>query len=77
MPKSIIEQLEIKPVRWIDDVLEVALQHMPTPLEDDAAAEASAQGKSKKTDALRPHQYPRYLILKSEAYASLFYLFLG
>jgi ATP-dependent Lon protease len=56
IPRSVIEKLDIRPVRWIDDVLEVALQHMPTPLEE-GAAETAAQGKSKnkKTDAIRPH----------------------
>jgi ATP-dependent Lon protease len=58
IPKSVLDKLEVKPVRWIDDVLELALQHLPTPLEDAAGDEAAAQGKSKrskKTDAIRPH----------------------
>ena len=29
IPKNIKDQLEIKPVKWIDEVLQVALQHMP------------------------------------------------
>ena len=29
IPKNIKDQLEIKPVRWFDEVLQVALQHMP------------------------------------------------
>ncbi len=35
MPANIIEHLEIHPVRWIDQVLGVALQRMPEPLTDE------------------------------------------
>jgi ATP-dependent Lon protease len=31
IPQNIKESLEIKPVKWIDEVLEVALTHMPAP----------------------------------------------
>jgi len=34
IPDNIKAQLEIRPVRWIDDVLEIALTEKPTPLED-------------------------------------------
>ena len=34
IPENIKEQLDIRPVRWIDEVLEIALTEMPTPLED-------------------------------------------
>ena len=34
IPKNIKQQLSIKPVRWIDEVLEIALKEVPTPLED-------------------------------------------
>ena len=35
IPKNIKEKLNIIPVRWIDEVLELALQHMPVPKDDD------------------------------------------
>jgi ATP-dependent Lon protease len=35
IPANILQDLEIKPVRWVDEVLEIALQSMPTPLSDD------------------------------------------
>lgn len=35
IPDNIKEDLAIKPVQWIDDVLQIALQHMPTPLSDE------------------------------------------
>jgi ATP-dependent Lon protease len=35
IPDNIKAELVIKPVKWIDDVLEIALQHMPQPLTDE------------------------------------------
>lgn len=58
IPKTVLEKLEIKPVRWIDDVLAIALQDAPTPLEKVAKGEAATSGKgkkSKKGDNLRHH----------------------
>jgi len=31
IPQNVLDNIEIKPVKWIDEVLEVALQHMPEP----------------------------------------------
>jgi ATP-dependent Lon protease len=36
IPKNIKEKLDIIPVRWIDEVLELSLQHMPMPDKKDA-----------------------------------------
>ena len=58
MPKNIMTKLDIKPVRWIEQVLEHALQEMPTPLEEKSASDRKDrnQGKSKKNrDSLRHH----------------------
>ncbi|MGD8801823.1 MAG: endopeptidase La, partial [Gammaproteobacteria bacterium] len=58
MPKNILAKLDIKPVRWIDQVLEFALVELPTPLEEKSASsrKASTQGKGKKNrDSVRPH----------------------
>ena len=46
IPDNIKADLEIVPVRWIDQVLEVALQHQPTPLSLDALA--STKGTEKQ-----------------------------
>jgi ATP-dependent Lon protease len=32
IPQNIKDSLEIKPVKWIDEVLQVALKHMPAPI---------------------------------------------
>jgi ATP-dependent Lon protease len=49
IPENIKQNLEIKPVHWIDEVLEVALQYMPTPFEKMGAEE---QGKN-ETEAVK------------------------
>jgi len=43
VPKTILDKLEIKPVRWIDEVLAIALQSVPAPL-----SKAAKSGKDKK-----------------------------
>ena len=60
IPKNVKDKLDIRPVRWIDQVLEVALQHRPTPLAGaDATKEPVAKpAKSKakvKDKPLRAH----------------------
>ena len=56
IPKTVLDKLEIKPVRWIDDVLAIALQKVPTPLESVTKEAGSAKRKkSKKEDNLRHH----------------------
>ncbi|MEY4884571.1 MAG: hypothetical protein RIS34_2425 [Pseudomonadota bacterium] len=42
IPENVKNGLEIVPVRWIDKVLEVALERMPTPLPDDEPLAAAA-----------------------------------
>ncbi|WP_334181128.1 endopeptidase La [Methylobacter sp.] len=49
IPENIKQNLKIKPVHWIDEVLEVALQYMPVPIEK---IEAEEQGKN-ETEAVK------------------------
>ena len=42
IPENVKNGLEIVPVKWIDQVLEVALERMPTPLADEDVTAASA-----------------------------------
>jgi len=58
IPKNIKDKLNIVPVKWIDQVLEHALQHMPVP----ASKSKGKKGESieaskgrKSTDIVRPH----------------------
>ncbi len=54
LPKNIQESLEIKPLRWIDQVLELALERMPKPV-----AEPPEGGKPREAEseskAIRTH----------------------
>ncbi len=60
IPKNIKQHLEIKPVKWIDEVLQAALQRMPEPLLDGASEEEIIERKGiskklKKGGHIRPH----------------------
>ncbi len=57
IPENIMEQLDIHPVKWIDDVLGLALQHLPVSLPDEGG-EVNKKGKSAakgKGGSIRPH----------------------
>jgi ATP-dependent Lon protease len=45
IPKNIKQDLNIVPVRWIDDVMKIALQHMPEPLVKPSVAESEGVAK--------------------------------
>ena len=49
IPDNVKENLDIKPVRWIDEVLDEALVHAPKPLAD--AKTGGKVSKSKETDS--------------------------
>jgi ATP-dependent Lon protease len=52
IPKNVKDHLEILPVKWIDEVLQVALQHMPTPLvADTGEGEENAEPAAKKGES--------------------------
>jgi ATP-dependent Lon protease len=55
IPENVKNGLEIVPVRWIDKVLEIALEKMPTPLPDEvpAVAAATALEAAAKADAIK------------------------
>ncbi|HWS03318.1 MAG TPA: endopeptidase La [Gammaproteobacteria bacterium] len=52
IPKNVKDHLEILPVKWIDEVLQVALQHMPTPIvADKGEGEENAEPAAKKGES--------------------------
>jgi ATP-dependent Lon protease len=63
VPDNIKENLEIRPVKWIDEVLAIALERLPEPLDDDAylaSSEGMGQGdeagqEAKDVDRPRSH----------------------
>ncbi len=48
IPQNIKDSLEIKPVKWIDEVLQVALTHMPAPLAQDVTPPPAPQANDKQ-----------------------------
>ena len=46
IPKNIKQNLTIKPVRWIDEVLNIALTEMPKPSGGSLSSEEEKAGKS-------------------------------
>ena len=58
IPKNIKDKLTIVAVKWIDEVLEHALQHMPLPEaseKDEKAEPKAAETDAKSDDIVRPH----------------------
>ncbi len=60
IPKNITGSLDIRPVRWIDEVLEVALAHLPSAAGTDPEAAAAVAEESKRKEepqgeSVRPH----------------------
>jgi len=47
IPKNVKDKLDIKPLKWIDEVLAVALQHAPVPLDDDQVDKSEEKAKAK------------------------------
>ena len=54
IPKNIRDNLEIQPVRWIDQVLEAALERFPEPLDESKLAEAEAAKPPEPHDSVKP-----------------------
>ena len=60
IPDNIKDALDIRPVKWIDEVLELALENVPTPLSDEdyyASSAGPADNKVEKAEESRakPH----------------------
>jgi len=59
MPRNVKDKLDIRPVRWIDEVLQVALTHQPEPHKSGEAKEPEAKAVKPKVGAkpkpLRSH----------------------
>ena len=57
IPKNVKDKLDIRPVKWIDEVLEIALLHLPVPLTENDGKETdktAAKAKSKKATKPKP-----------------------
>jgi ATP-dependent Lon protease len=50
---NIKEKLDIRPVKWIDEVLQVALTHMPVPVAESKPAEIPIEGEKRRRKSSR------------------------
>ncbi len=56
IPKNIKQNLDIRPVRWIDEVFEIALEKMPKPIiEKQSQSDVASEQSEEKSDSIRPH----------------------
>ena len=55
IPKNIKQHLDIRPVRWIDEVLQIALQHMPKRVARAKVLEQESSEVEDKGDLIRAH----------------------
>ena len=56
IPKNIKQNLDIRPVRWIDEVFEIALEKMPEPnIKKESKSDVTSDKSEEKNDSIRPH----------------------
>jgi ATP-dependent Lon protease len=56
IPKNIKDKLNIVPVKWIDEVFALALQHEPRPKSENKPTPPERDAEEKdKTETVRPH----------------------
>jgi ATP-dependent Lon protease len=55
IPDNIKQDLDIKPVKWIDEVLQIALQRMPTPRDAPASGDAEKASDSDSDHRISAH----------------------
>jgi len=55
IPANIKQGLDIRPVRWIDEVLTIALQRMPEPLSAPYEPPAAATDEAAGDQGIRAH----------------------
>ena len=53
IPENVKNGLEIVPVKWIDQVLDVALEAKPVPLSEEEVAAVTAVAASPKAEAVK------------------------
>jgi ATP-dependent Lon protease len=57
IPKNVLHDLDIRPVKWIDQVLDIALTHPPVPLdiEEEATSAKTPPKKEEEETGVRKH----------------------
>ncbi len=54
IPKNIRDRLDIRPVRWIDQVLKATLEHLPEPLDEEPVEPKAGKAASDKHGEVKP-----------------------
>ncbi|MCP3852381.1 MAG: endopeptidase La [Gammaproteobacteria bacterium] len=55
LPKNIVSKLDIHPVQWIDEVLQLALVHAPVPVKEVSSPRPKSGKSRKKAASIRAH----------------------
>ena len=55
IPDTITDELDIIPVQWIEEVLDIALQYKPEPIDDKDVGDSSSKKKKDNPNSLRTH----------------------
>lgn len=55
IPNTITDELDIIPVQWIEEVLDIALQYKPEPIDDKDVGDSSSKKKKDNPNSLRTH----------------------
>jgi ATP-dependent Lon protease len=55
VPDNIKQNLDIHPVKWIDEVLDIALVHKPKPLSEEELLEIVKQKEGEKPKSIHTH----------------------
>jgi ATP-dependent Lon protease len=58
IPKNVLQDLEIHPVQWTDQVLEMALQHLPKPLPEPEDLPGKTEGARLRRDRAAKKRAP-------------------
>jgi ATP-dependent Lon protease len=59
IPQNIKDHIEIKPVKWIDEVLQIALKHMPAPVAADNNSTPATDKPRARRAAKKPQKQVR------------------
>ena len=60
IPQDILKKIEVKAVKWIDEVLDLSLVNRPIPLSPDRKLEVSLPKESKQKVPNKPSEIPRH-----------------
>ena len=60
IPQGILKKVEVKPVKWIDEVFDIALAERPIPLSSEGKSQVSLSGEGRHKTPVNPSETPRH-----------------